>query len=127
MISSLLIAGAVGAGCLSANPPAGCPSAQCGAKADDASCVMDQAVQRQLKETWKQAKGVEAHGSMVRAKAAKKVVEPAKVVAPSNRWARCTVGAVGVAGGVALLIQENWIARTVGAIAGVAGLWVCAR
>ena len=88
---------------------------------------MDQAVQRQLKETWKHAKGVEAHGSMVRAAPAKKVTAPAQVVAPSNRWARCAAGAAGVVGGVALVMQENWIARGVGVITGVAGLWVCAR
>lgn len=118
-------------GCLSANPPKGCPEADCKVGDERPSCQLDQALQRQMAEAWQAEVGVKGHGAMAKSGSAERSEKPPQAglkpaQKPPSLWRRCGLGAVMFGGGVWLAFEKNWLQRGVGGISALAGLWLCA-
>ena len=117
--------------CLSANPPKGCPEADCKVGDERPSCKLDQALQRQMAKAWQAEVGVKGHGAMAKTGSAERGEKPKQALPkaaqiPHSRWGRCSLGAAMFGGGIWLALEKNWLQRGVGAISALAGLWVCA-
>jgi hypothetical protein len=130
MIVSLLLLIGNSTGCLSANPPKGCPEADCKVGDERPSCQLDQALQRQMTEAWQAETGVKGHGAMAKTGSAERSQKPKQAPLksarkPYSRLSRCSLGAVLFGGGLWLALEKNWLQRGVGAISALAGLWVC--
>ena len=129
MVISLLLVVATPVGCLSDNPPADCP-ADCREGDARAACQMDTAVKRQMNEAWKASDGLAKHSMMAKKTGAKRPKVKTVTKAPQKSlglpWRRCSLGIAWAGAGLWLVTEKNWLARSVGAISALAGLWVCA-
>ena len=116
------------AGCLAGNPPADCPAADCAKDDQRERCKLDGAVQRQIKEAWQVSDGLSKHGAMVKSQPKRALMEPkVAVVKPwyQGRIFRCGIGLAMLSGGIVLVLDKNWMNRSLGVISSGAGLWLC--